>query len=63
MSDPDHINIPTATRAELQAYLEHRGFAVYETEDTEDLREAAQLDMETRPTSEFPTLPTEDRRR
>ena len=33
-----------ATREELQAYLESRGFAVYAHEDTEDLRTAANLD-------------------
>lgn len=38
--------VETATRAELQAYLESRGFAVYESESTEDLREAARQDVE-----------------
>lgn len=36
------------SRWELQQYLEERGFAVYDHEDTEDLREAARLDMEGR---------------
>ncbi len=39
--DPQHM-----TRNELQAYLEGRGFAVYEHESTESLREAAIQDME-----------------
>jgi len=34
------------SRWELQRYLEERGLAVYDHEDTEDLREAARLDME-----------------
>lgn len=38
---PDEL--ATATRAELQQYLEARGFAVYESEDVEDLRTAAIL--------------------
>ena len=38
--------VETATRAELQEYLEARGFAVYESESTEDLREAARQDIE-----------------
>lgn len=33
------------SRWELQQYLEGRGFAVYDSEDIEDLREAARLDM------------------
>ena len=33
-----------ATRDEIQAYLESRGFAVYDDESTETLREAAILD-------------------
>jgi len=37
--------VRTATRAELQEYLENRGFGVYEDEETEDLRTAAQLDI------------------
>jgi len=35
--------LATATRAELQEYLESWGFAVYESEDTEKLRVAAML--------------------
>jgi hypothetical protein len=38
--------VGTATRAELQEYLEGRGFAVYESEHTEELREAAAQDIE-----------------
>ena len=34
------------SRAQIQAYLEGRGFAVYDDESTGDLREAARLDME-----------------
>ena len=34
----------TADRPALQEYLESRGFAVYDSEDTESLREAAILD-------------------
>lgn len=33
------------SRRELQEYLEGEGFAVYDHEDTEDLREAARLNM------------------
>lgn len=51
------MNVFTATRAELQEYLERRGFAVYEHEDTDDLREATRLDMEERPTAEFDPVP------
>lgn len=36
----------TATRAELQAYLEGRGFAVHEKEHTEELRIAVMLDID-----------------
>jgi len=35
-----------ATRDELRAYLEGRGFAVYDHENTDDLRTAAVLDAE-----------------
>jgi hypothetical protein len=38
--------VETATRAELQAYLENQGFAVFEKEHTEDLRIAVRLDIE-----------------
>lgn len=34
------------SRADLQAYLEKRGFSVYDWEDTETLREAVRLDLE-----------------
>jgi hypothetical protein len=44
MSLPENIN--SRTRQQLQEYLECRGFAVYDHEDTEVLREAVQLDME-----------------
>lgn len=59
MSEPS-IDVRRATRAELQAYLEARGFAVYEHEDTEDLRQAALLDIEERPTGEHPILTRSD---
>lgn len=36
-----------ADREDLQHYLETRGFAVYDHESTEVLREAARQDMET----------------
>jgi len=36
-----------AGREDLQRYLENRGFAVYDHESTETLREAARQDMET----------------
>ena len=39
------MDVSGATRQELQEYLENRGFAVYEKEDTEDLREAVRLDI------------------
>jgi hypothetical protein len=42
----DSGQIAGMTRAELVAYLEGRGFAVYESESTEDLREAVRLDSE-----------------
>ncbi len=48
------INIATATREELKRYLENRGFAVYDDELIEVLREAAQIDMETRDTGAHP---------
>jgi hypothetical protein len=32
-------------RADLQQYLEARGFAVYDSEDTETLREAVRQDL------------------
>jgi len=35
------------TRAELEAYLEGRGFAVYSDESIDKLREAVRLDMVT----------------
>jgi len=35
-----------ATREQIQEYLEGRGFAVYDSEDTETLRKAALLDIE-----------------
>lgn len=36
-----------ADREDIQRYLENRGFAVYDHEPTEALREAVRLDMET----------------
>jgi hypothetical protein len=35
-----------ASRAVIQVYLQSRGFAVYDSEDTEMLREAARLQAE-----------------
>jgi hypothetical protein len=40
------MEMKTATREELQAYLEGRGFAVYDHEDIDDLRTAAMLDQD-----------------
>ena len=57
MVDPERINVDMATRVQLQAYLENRGFTVHEHEATEELREAARLDMEERPTTEFDPVP------
>ena len=34
------------SRAQLQTYLEGRGFAVYDSESTDDLLEAARLDFQ-----------------
>lgn len=39
-------NLNKWSRTTLQEYLEDRGFAVYDTEDTEKLREAVRLNME-----------------
>ena len=38
--------LKTAKRAELQSYLEHRGFAVDSDESTTELREAALEDFD-----------------
>jgi hypothetical protein len=45
VEDIEALRVFTMTRAELVEYLEGRGFAVYENEPTEELREAARLDM------------------
>ena len=42
----NHQDINQASRQELQEYLEGRGFAVYDHEDVETLREAARLDID-----------------
>ena len=44
MSYPKPIN--RMSRAEIQHELEARGFAVYDDEPTEDLRETLRLDRE-----------------
>lgn len=43
---PARGSLANWSRWELQDYLERRGFAVYDNENTEDLREAARLDMQ-----------------
>lgn len=42
---PHDGNMNNWSRWELQEYLEERGFAVYDHETDDELREAAKLDM------------------
>lgn len=44
------VNMMSSSREEIQEYLEGRGFAVYDHENTEDLRITAILDMGIRAT-------------
>lgn len=39
-------DVENASRDELQEYLEGRGFAVYDSEHVEELREAVRLDID-----------------
>jgi len=41
-------NVDNVSRFQLEQYLERRGFAVYDDEETSDLREAVRLDLEER---------------
>jgi len=42
----DDLPLSHWTRAQLQSYLENRGFAVYDSEPTTVLMEAVRLDLE-----------------
>jgi len=44
--EKDNMNAQDMTRAQLQEYLEGEGFAVYDDESTEKLREAARLNID-----------------